>query len=128
VGPSPSVCDHLAMSTLPRQPRTPKSNLGGGGHLETLTPRPAHHAIRSCTYHKGAWHTLCGCRLKKKIDRERLPRSTRTPTSADGGEFQKVRVHVSPNNSDPISHRVLVVSENKPPRHGATDSEEARLI
>jgi hypothetical protein len=29
-----------------------------------------------CTYHKGAWHNLRGCCLRKKIDRERLPRST----------------------------------------------------
>jgi hypothetical protein len=24
-----------------------------------------------CIYHKGAWHTLRGCRLRKKIDQER---------------------------------------------------------
>jgi hypothetical protein len=29
-----------------------------------------------CTYHKGARHTLHVCRLRKKIDRERSPRTT----------------------------------------------------
>jgi hypothetical protein len=61
------------------------------------------------------------------MNQERLPRSTRTPTSPDGGKFQKVRVHV-PNDSDPIPHRVLVVSENESPRHGAMGSKEARRI
>jgi hypothetical protein len=52
-----------------------------------------------CTYHKGARHTLCGCRLRKKIDQERsAPRSTQTPTSPDVGDFQKIRVRVSPND------------------------------
>jgi hypothetical protein len=41
-----------------------------------------------CTYHKGARHTLCGCRLRKKIDQGRTtPSTTRTPTSPDSGEF-----------------------------------------
>jgi hypothetical protein len=45
----------------------------------------------SCTYHKGARHTLRGCRLRKKIDQERTAlRGTRTLTSPDVGEFQKV--------------------------------------
>jgi hypothetical protein len=51
-----------------------------------------------CTYHKGAQHTLRGCRLGKKIDRERLPHTTQTSAPLDGGEFQKVRVHVSSND------------------------------
>jgi hypothetical protein len=48
--------------------------------------------------------------------------------SPDGGEFQKVRIHVSPNDQGSILRRVLVVSENEPPRHGVTDSEEACRI
>jgi hypothetical protein len=52
-----------------------------------------------CTYHKGAWKTLHDCRLRKKIDQERTaPRTMRSPTSPDGGEFQKVRIHISPND------------------------------
>jgi hypothetical protein len=42
-----------------------------------------------CTYHKGARHTLRGCRLQKKVDQEHnAPRSTQTPTFPDIGEFQ----------------------------------------
>jgi hypothetical protein len=48
--------------------------------------------------------------------------------SHDCGKFQKVRVHVSPNDSGSIFHRVLMVFENKPPHHGATDFEEAARI
>jgi hypothetical protein len=82
-----------------------------------------------CTYHKGARHTLCGCWLQKKIDQERTaPRSMRTPTSPDVGEFQKVRARVSPNDQSSIRLRVLVVSANEPPWVGATDSEEVRQI
>jgi hypothetical protein len=52
-----------------------------------------------CIYHKGAWHTLRGCRLRKKIDQERdVARITQAPTSPDGGEFQKARIRISPNN------------------------------
>jgi hypothetical protein len=83
----------------------------------------------SCTYHKGARHTLRGCRLRKKIDWERnAPHSTRTPTSPDVGEFQKVQVHISPNDQSSIRWRVLVVLANEPPRVSAMDSEEARQI
>jgi hypothetical protein len=46
----------------------------------------------------------------------------------DCGEFQKVRVHVSSNNSGSIFRRVLVVSENEPPHHDEMDSEEAAQI
>jgi hypothetical protein len=83
----------------------------------------------TCTYHKGARHTLHGYRLRKKIDQERnAPRSTQTPTSPDVGEFEKVRVCVFPNDQSSIRRWVLVVSANKPPRIGTTDSEEARRI
>jgi hypothetical protein len=51
-------------------------------------PRAHHDPLDvPCTYHKGARHTLRGCRLRKKIDQERLPRTTQTPASPDGGEF-----------------------------------------
>jgi hypothetical protein len=53
----------------------------------------------SCIYHKGAQHTLRGCRLRKKIDQERDASSTvRTPTSPDDGEFQKSQICTSPND------------------------------
>jgi hypothetical protein len=82
-----------------------------------------------CIYHKGARHTLRGCRLWKKVDQERSdPRSTRTPMSLDIGEFQKIQVRVSPNEQSSIQWHILVVSANEPPQVGATDSEEARWI
>jgi hypothetical protein len=82
-----------------------------------------------CIYHKGARHTLRGCRLRKKMDRERdVVRATQAPTSPDGGEFQKARIRISPNNQRSTRRRVLVVSANDPPRVGVTDSEEARRI
>jgi hypothetical protein len=41
------------------------------GDLKTK-PRTRHYPLDvPCTYHKGARHTLCGCRLRKKIDKER---------------------------------------------------------
>jgi hypothetical protein len=82
-----------------------------------------------CTYHKGARHTLRGCRLWKEIDQERVAAcTTRAPTSPDSGEFQKVRIHVSPNDQGSILRQVLVMSENEPPHHDMIDSEEARRI
>jgi hypothetical protein len=82
-----------------------------------------------CIYHKGARHTLRGCRLRKKIDQERdVSRATQAPTSPDGGEFQKARIRISPNDQRSTRRHVLVVSANDPPRVGATDSEEARQI
>jgi hypothetical protein len=80
-------------------------------------------------YHKGAQHTLRGCRLKRKIDQERdVACVTQAPTSPDDGEFQKARIRISPNNQGSTRRRVLVVSANDPPWVGATDSEEARRI
>jgi hypothetical protein len=82
-----------------------------------------------CIYHKGARHTLRGCRLRKKIDQERdVSRATQAPTSPDGGEFQKARIRISLNDQRSTRRHVLVVSANDPPRVGATDSEEARQI
>jgi hypothetical protein len=52
----------------------------------------------------------------------------RTPTSPDGGEFQKVQINASPNDQGSILRHVMVVSENETPRLGATDSEEAHRI
>jgi hypothetical protein len=52
----------------------------------------------------------------------------RDPTPSGSDEFQKVRIHVFPNDQGSIHHRVPVVFENEPPRHGAMDSEEARWI
>jgi hypothetical protein len=51
-----------------------------------------------CIYHKGARHTLRGCRLRRKIDEERDVRTTQAPTSPDDGEFQKFRIRTSPNS------------------------------
>jgi hypothetical protein len=82
-----------------------------------------------CICHKGARHTLCGCRLRKKIDQERdVARATQAPTSPNDGEFQKARICISLNNQRSTRWRVLVVSANDPPRVGATDSGEARRI
>jgi hypothetical protein len=82
-----------------------------------------------CIYHKGAWHTLYGCQLQKKIDQERVAsRATRAPTSLDDDEFQKARIRISPNGQISTRSRVLVVSANDPPRVGVIDSEEARRI
>jgi hypothetical protein len=83
----------------------------------------------SCIYHKGARHTLHGCRLRKKIDQKlNASRATRAPTPPDDGEFQKARIRISPNDQRSTRRRVLVVLVNDPPRVGATDSEEARRI
>jgi hypothetical protein len=72
---------------------------------------------------------LCCCRLRKKIDQERdVARATLAPTSPDGGEFQKARILISPNDQRSTRQRVLVVSANDPPRVGVTNSEEARRI
>jgi hypothetical protein len=52
-----------------------------------------------CIYHKGARHTLHGCQLRKKIDQERdVACATQTPTSPNGGEIQKARIRISPND------------------------------
>jgi hypothetical protein len=41
-----------------------------------------------CIYHKGAWHTLRGCRLRKQIDQKRDASHTIwAPMSPDDGEF-----------------------------------------
>jgi hypothetical protein len=77
----------------------------------------------------GAWHMLHGCRLRRKIDQEcDVARATQAPTSPDGGEFQKARICISPNNQGSTRRRVLVVLANNPLRVSATDSEEARRI
>jgi hypothetical protein len=55
-------------------------------------------------------------------------RTTQAPTSLNGGDFQKARIRISPNNQVSTQRRILVVSANNPPRVGATDSEEARQI
>jgi hypothetical protein len=53
----------------------------------------------SCIYHKGARHTLRGCRLPKKINQEHeASRIVRVPTSPDDGKFQKARICISPND------------------------------
>jgi hypothetical protein len=69
-----------------RQPSPSRSNLGGAGHLATSRLSLAPAATRS-TYralHKGTRHTLCGCRLRKKIDKENnAPCRARTPMSPD---------------------------------------------
>jgi hypothetical protein len=55
-----------------------------------------------CTYPKGTRHTLSGYRLQKKIVQERAaPCTVRAPTSPDGREFEKVRIHVSPTTRAP---------------------------
>jgi hypothetical protein len=81
-----------------------------------------------CIYHNGVLHTLHGCRLWTKIDRERVVvRAMQAPMSPDGGEFQKAWTPIFPNNQR-STRRVLVVSTNDPLRVGVTDSEEARRI
>jgi hypothetical protein len=81
----------------------------------------------SCIYHKGARHTLRGCRLRKKIDQERdASCAVRAPTSLDDGEFQKARTRIFPNGQRSTRRRVLVA--NDPPRVGAMGSKEARRI
>jgi hypothetical protein len=50
------------------------------------------------------------------------------PTSPDGSEFQKARIHISPNTQRSTQRRVLVVSANDTLQVGATDFEEARRI
>jgi hypothetical protein len=82
-----------------------------------------------CIYHKGAQHTLSGCLLRRKIDRERdVAHATQAPTSPDGGEFQKAQIRTSRNNQRSTRRHVLVVSANDPPRVSATDSKEACRI
>jgi hypothetical protein len=50
-------------------------------------------------YHKGARHTLHGCRLRKKIDQKHdVARVTQAPTSPDDSEFQKAWICISPNS------------------------------
>jgi hypothetical protein len=51
-----------------------------------------------------------------------------TPTSLDGGEFQKAQIRISPNDQRSTRRCVLVVSANDPARVGMTNSEEARWI
>jgi hypothetical protein len=80
-----------------------------------------------CTYHKGARHTLRGCRLQKKIDQEcDASHAARTPTSPDISQFQKAQIRISSNDQRSTQRHVLVVSANDPPRVGAMNSEEAR--
>jgi hypothetical protein len=82
-----------------------------------------------CIYHKGAQHMFLGCRLWKRMDQERdVARAMHVPMSPDGGEFQKARIRLSPNNQSSTRRRILVVSANDPPRVSATDYEEARRI
>jgi hypothetical protein len=55
----------------------------------------------TCIYHKGARHTLRGCRLRKKIDQERdASRATWASTFLDDGKFQKARIRISPTARD----------------------------
>jgi hypothetical protein len=120
------------MHTPVRWPSPSRSNLAAGSHLATsrssLTPAATPLGV-PCTYHKGARHTLRGCRLRKKIDQERNAlRGARIPTSPDVGKFKKARIRVSPNDQSPTRRRALVVLANEPPRVGTTDSEEARRI
>jgi hypothetical protein len=47
-----------------------------------------------CTYHKGTWHTLRGCRLRKKIDQEcDASRGVWTPRLQTSAQ-----IRVSPND------------------------------
>jgi hypothetical protein len=50
------------------------------------------------------------------------------PMSPDGGELQKPRICISPNNQRSTRRCVLVVSVNDPPQVCATDYEEAHRI
>jgi hypothetical protein len=54
--------------------------------------------------------------------------ATQAPMSPDGGEFQKARICISPNDQRSTRQCVLVVSANDPLWVGATDFEEARRI
>jgi hypothetical protein len=82
-----------------------------------------------CTNHKGARHSLRGCWLQKKLDRDRdTSHGAQTPTSPDVGKFQKAQIRVSPNDQRYTRQCVMVVSVNDPPRVGETHSEEARRI
>jgi hypothetical protein len=78
-----------------------------------------------CTYHKGAKHTLRTCRLYKKLVQERFHYD---PEPQDLPGFQKARVRLTPNTLGGTDRQVLFVSENEPPRDGATDSQEAARV
>jgi hypothetical protein len=79
-----------------------------------------------CTYHKGARHTLRGCRLRKNIDRERDASNAVTPMSPDIGEFQKARIRISPNDQRSIRWRVLVVLRTN--HHGSVSRTPRRHV
>jgi hypothetical protein len=65
-----------------------------------------------CIYPKGAQHTLRGCRLRKKIDEEHdVTCATQAPTSPDGGEFQKARIRISPNDQRSTRQCICGLSE-----------------
>jgi hypothetical protein len=114
-----------------RQQSRSRSNMGDRNHPTTSRSILAHIATLSmflaflpqgCTAHTPWLPTA-------EIDQERdVACAMQAPTSLDGGEFQKARICISPNNQRSTRWRVLVVSANDPPRVDATDSEEARRI
>jgi hypothetical protein len=123
--PSSNAHTHQAAKSIQIQSGRRESS----GDLK-IEPRACHDPLDvPCTYHKGTRHTLHGCRLRKKIDRERnTSRGAWTPTSPEVGEFQRARIRVSPNDQRSTWWRILVISANEPPWVGVTDSEEARRI
>jgi hypothetical protein len=123
--PSSNVYTRQAMKSI--QIRSGRQQPSGDLKVESRARRDPLDV--PCIYHRGAWHTLRGCWLRKKIDQERdASRATQAPTSSDGGEFQKAQIRISPNDQRSTQCRVLVVSANDPPRFGVTDFEEAHQI
>jgi hypothetical protein len=82
--PPSDVYNHQAAKSIQIQSgrRQPTSDL-------KVESRARHDPLDvPCIYHKGARHTLRGCRLRRKIDQEHdVARATQAPTSPDGGEF-----------------------------------------
>jgi hypothetical protein len=93
--PSSDVYQHQAAKSIQIQSgwQQPASDL-------KVEPRTRRDPLDvQCIYHKGAQNMLRGCWLRRKIDQERdIARATQAPTSPDGGEFQKARIRISPNN------------------------------
>jgi hypothetical protein len=93
--PPSDVYKHLAAKSMQIQSgrQQPTSDL-------KVKSRARHDPLDvPCIYHKGARHTLRGCRLRRKIDQERdISRATQAPTSPYGGEFYNVRICISPNS------------------------------
>jgi hypothetical protein len=99
--PSRLVCGLPATCTNNMRQSRSRSNLCNINHLATSRSNQTPVATPS-TYHasttKGERHMLRGYR-PRKIDQERdVARATQAPTSLDGGEFQKARIRISPNN------------------------------